>query len=172
VILAMGVKTSERDRPILLSFARTLARLGFVAFWPRSEALDAGVSLPEEPDTFVSGVRYLRGWIRWTRNAPPSSGSRSGPPSRWWPRARIAEGVPPLIFFGGYYPIFSYIASIATRSIVVDGQVVPWEPHEDVAGHFHQIRENKRAYGLPSSRITCRVGLRCSVPEDLVSKEE
>jgi pimeloyl-ACP methyl ester carboxylesterase len=150
VILAMGVKTSERDRPIMLSFARTLARLGFVALWPRSEALDAGVSLPEEPATFVSGVRYLRELDQVDPDRISILGFSIGASVALVAAsdARIADGVPALIFFGGYYDIFSYIASIATRSIVVDGQVVPWEPHEDVAGHFHQILENKRAYGL------------------------
>lgn len=150
VILAMGIKTSERDRPILLNFARTLARLGFVVLWPRREALDTGVSLPEEPDTFILGVRYLRGLepvdperisvLGFSIGASVALVAASEP--------QIAEGVRAVIFFGGYYDIFSYLASIGTRSIVAEGRVVPWEPHEDVAGHFRGILENKGAAGL------------------------
>ena len=47
LVLAMGVKTSAKDRPVILKFAESLARLGFAVLWPRLALLDEGRDLPD-----------------------------------------------------------------------------------------------------------------------------
>jgi hypothetical protein len=84
LILAMGVKLADRDRPVLLGFARTMARLGFVVLWPRLQLLDEGVSAAEEPETFVAGVRYLERRALVVSERISLLGSRSGLRPRWW----------------------------------------------------------------------------------------
>src|SRR5438105_4334501 len=61
IMLVMGVKAQESDKKLLLSFAQTVSRLGYVVMWPRLRALDQGMSLPEKPETVVVSVRYLKG---------------------------------------------------------------------------------------------------------------
>ncbi|SRR5581483_49349 len=52
LILAMGIKTKEEDKPILLSFADTMSRLGFAVLWPRQEER----SVPIEEQHKLSGM--------------------------------------------------------------------------------------------------------------------
>ncbi len=127
VILAMGVKTSERDRLILLSFAPDPGPTGVRRAWPRREALDAGVSLPEEPGTFVAGVRYLEGVDQVDKERISVLGFSVGASIALVAASdpSIAERVHAVIFFGGYYDILSFLVSLATQSIVVDGQGSP-----------------------------------------------
>ena len=151
VILALGVKLAEeRDRPILLGFARTLARLGFVVLWPRLEALDAGAALPEEPDTFVAGIRFLEGLdlvdgerislLGFSVGASTALVAASDP--------QVAARVHGVIFFGGYYDLFAYLLSVATSSTVLDGQISTWQPHEQVVNRTREMLQAKGADGV------------------------
>ena len=60
IIVAMGLKTSDKDRPILLGFCETLARLGYVVLWPRSVDLENDVIKLEEPQTFIDSFNFLK----------------------------------------------------------------------------------------------------------------
>jgi hypothetical protein len=147
LILAMGVKTSERDRPVLLGFARTMARLGFVVLWPRLQALDEGVSTAEEPETFVAGIRYLesRGLVASGRTSLLgfSIGASTALVAAADPA--VADRVRTVIFFGGYYDILAYLLSLATGTVMLDGQPSTWRPHEDAVGQARLVLEAKGA---------------------------
>jgi hypothetical protein len=150
IVLAMGVKTSDHDRPILLHLADTLARLGFVVLWPRSEALDRGEALPEEPATFVAGVRLLGdvelvdperiSLLGFSVGASSALIAASDP--------AVADAVHAVISFGGYHEVLGYVVSLASRTMVVDDQTVPWQPEVDAIGHMRLILEAKEATGV------------------------
>lgn len=59
LILAMGVKTAPQDKSVILGFAETMSRLGYVVFWPRLKILDEGISSFDEPGTFITAFKYL-----------------------------------------------------------------------------------------------------------------
>lgn len=150
VILAMGVKTREEDRPIILHFAETLGRLGFVVIWPRLAALDDGVALPEEPATLAEGFRYLEGLDLVDKSRISFVGFSVGSSTAFVAMAdpQLADRVHALVFFGGYYDIFEYFVSIASRSLVMEGQEVPWEPAEGATSHVQEILKTKEADGI------------------------
>jgi predicted esterase len=145
LILAMGVKTAPHDRPKLHEIGRTFARLGFVVLWPRLQVLDEGLALPEEPQTFVAGVQYVRdlepvdpariSFLGFSTGASASLLAASSP--------EIAEQVRSTIFFGGYYDLSEYLFSLATATVTVDGQSRAWEPSGDVVGHVREILANE-----------------------------
>ena len=150
LVLAMGVKTSPEDRPLLLELARTLARLGCVVLWSRSQSLDDGVSLPEEPDTFVSAVRYLQSHELVDPQRISLLGFSTGASTGFVAASRpeIADNVRSLIFFGGYFDIHDYLLSLATASMSVNGHSDPWPPSEAARGQVQEILANTHSLGL------------------------
>ena len=147
LILAMGVRTSDRDRTVLLNFARTLSRLGFVVLWPRLQALDQGVSSAEDPKTFVLGVRYLEQLSLVARERISLLGFSVGASTALVAAADpgLTDRVRAVIFFGGYYDLSAYLVNLATGTFVLDGQVVPWQPHEEAIGHARLVLESMGA---------------------------
>ena len=147
LIFAMGVRTAEQDRPILLGFAETMARLGYVVLWPRSEPLDRGEALPEEPATFVTAVHYLQGLDQVDRQRISIFGISMGGSIALVATSdpEISEHVRAIIFFGGYHDVFSYVLSLATRSFEVEGQTVAWDPYDEVVGHARKMLIAKSA---------------------------
>jgi len=134
VILAMGVRTQAKDRPLLLGFAETLSRLGYVVIWPRHETLDREEALPESPETFVAAFRHLQERNEVARDRISivsfSVGASLGFVAA--ADARIADDVRALIFFGGYYDIFDYLVSIVTYGSAFNGQRITWYPDEEM----------------------------------------
>lgn len=167
VILAMGVKTQEKDKSIVLHFAQTMARLGYVVFWPRLDSLDRGISLPEEPETFIEAFKYLegnpsthsintQGRTEWNRSTTSlrvdksritfvgfSVGSSTAFVAISDPK--IQDKVHSLVFFGGYFDVFDYLLALATKTITDDGSVIPWEPDKDALNHAKSLLEAKGA---------------------------
>jgi len=153
VIVAMGIKMADQDRPMLLEFADTLARLGFVVLFPRLEVLDQGVALPEEPATFVRGIHYLRTLHEVDPERISVLGISIGASTALVAASdpTLADDVHALIFFGGFYDIFDYLLSLASGTMIVDGQAVPWEVEPEAVGHMRQILEAKQATSLLSA---------------------
>lgn len=139
VIIAMGVKTSQKDKPIILHFANTMARLGYVTVWPRLEILDKGVSLNEEPETFVAAFQYLENAQSVDRTRISFVGFSIGSSIAFVAAAdsRIADRVHSLIFFGGYFDIFDYLEKLATKQ--------DWQPHEGAVSHVREILKTKKS---------------------------
>lgn len=145
LIIAMGVRTNEKDKPILLGFADTLARLGYVVAWPRSQALDKEQIKYERPQTFIDTFKYLqtRPEVDKARISYVgfSVGSSLGLVAA--ENSLINNHVRSLVFFGGYYNILDYLTSLAKKLYVFDGQTISWEPHQDGINHANGILEKE-----------------------------
>jgi len=143
LILVMGVFTEEKDRPLLLGFADTLARLGYVAMWPRSQAIEDKSVKAEDPQVFTESFQYLesRPEIDDSRISflGFSVGSSFAMVAAEDPK--IANEVHSLVFFGGYYNLFDYFTSLANSTMVVDGEVGEWNPAEGATSHAEEILE-------------------------------
>jgi acetyl esterase/lipase len=150
VVLAMGIKVADADRPLLMSFAETLARLGFVVVFPRLEVLDRGISLPEEPTTFVVGVRILQSVPQVDPDRISLLGISIGASTALVAASspELADDVHAMIFFGGFYDVLDYLVSLASGTMLVDGEPVAWEPDPEAVGHMREILEAKGATHL------------------------
>jgi dienelactone hydrolase len=150
VVLVMGIKVSDHHRPILIGFADTLARLGFVVLWPRLAVLDQGVALPEEPATVVAGIQHLTELPQVDRERISLLGFSVGASTAFVAASTpgIADDVHAIVFFGGYFDLLAYLLSLATGTMVVDGQPVSWQPEDDAVGHMRQILQAKDALGV------------------------
>lgn len=150
VILAMGVRTQEKDKPVILHFAQTMSRLGYVVLWPRLEILDKGVPSFEEPETFVESFEFLENneavdperisFIGFSVGSSVAMVAAQNP--------RIAERVHALVFFGGYYDAFDYIASLITKKAILDSQEILWSPADGATGYIKEILEREDAKNL------------------------
>lgn len=141
VILAMGVKTADKDKPVILGFADTLARLGYIVIWPRLEILDRGLSSLEEPETFISSYQYLEKDKKVAKNRISLVGFSGGASIALVAAESplISEKLNNLVFFGGYYDIFDYLTSLETKSSSFESQKIPWEPAEGTVNHIREI---------------------------------
>ncbi len=145
LVLAMGVKTADRDRPVIVKFAETLSRLGFAVLWPRSPALDEGRDLPEEPETFVEGFRYLAGLPEVDPARVSFFGFSVGSSLALVAAAdpAITTTVRAVIFFGGFYDVDSYLLAVAAG-------LPGWAPAEDARKHFLEVLRAQNAHSLIS----------------------
>lgn len=139
LVLAMGVKTQEKDKVILLNFAKTLARLGYVVFWPRLEILDKGVSSFEEPETFIKSFEYLSevDSVDKTRISFVGFSVGSSIALVAAEDARINNKLHSLVFFGGYYNLSDYLRALANKTDA-------WQPAEGAVNHVLEIAKEKK----------------------------
>jgi acetyl esterase/lipase len=146
IIIAMGVRTSEDDRPIMLRFATTLSRLGYIVAWPRLAPLDRGEAQLERPETFATTFRYLE----CLEGVDPerisfagfSIGSSIALVAATDPT--IADRVNALVFFAGFYEVFDYLEAIA-RGVSRDGERVESWNGETAVGHTRDVLRNMGA---------------------------
>jgi hypothetical protein len=159
LILALGIRLAEKDRPVLFQFAGTMARLGFVVLWPRRAELENGATLPELPGTFVAGFHHLESLDSVVGDRISMLGFSVGASTALVAAsdARIAERVRAVIFFGGYYDILDYFVSLATATMALDDRIEPWQPEEEAVGHTRALLE---AEGLEGVRQIFDAGTR------------
>src|SRR5918911_62797 len=150
VMLAMGVKTKARDKPLLLNFAQALSRLGYVVLWPRLQALDKGLSMLEQPDTFLVSFRYLKGLDSVASHRIALMGISVGSSVAFVAAAdpRINTDVRALIFFGGYYDIVDYLSSLATGRSSFNNRTIEWHPSSEAVRHVREILRARHAQGI------------------------
>lgn len=141
LIVAHGIYLREDDRPFVLSFADTLARLGFLVLWPRGADLDGGRAGIENPETFVSSVQFLASRADVDRPRISFFGISVGSSIALVAAAdpRIASSVRSLVSFGGYYDARAYLVDLASRSMLDNGIEVPWEPSEDAVAQAEVV---------------------------------
>lgn len=150
LILAMGVRIQEKDKPIILHFGRTMARLGHVVLWPRLKILDQGIPSFEEPETFVRGFEYLEklegvdpkriSFMGFSVGSSVAMVAAQNP--------RIGDRVHAFVFFGGYYSAFDYVASLITKTAILDSKEILWSPADGATGHIKEILEREDAKNL------------------------
>jgi pimeloyl-ACP methyl ester carboxylesterase len=156
VILAMGVKMKPRDKPLILDFAQALSRLGYVVLWPRLQALDKGASMLEHPSTFIVSFRYLQGLDRVAPQRISLLGISAGASVAFVAAAdpRINKQVHALIFFGGYYDIVDYLASLATGVSSFNNRTIAWHPSPEAVKHVQEILRAGHAQGMAQAFAT------------------
>ncbi|HZT06421.1 MAG TPA: alpha/beta hydrolase [Chloroflexota bacterium] len=147
VILCTGLKTQQRDRENLAHLAATLARLGYVAMWPRLEILDRGQSVLERPSTFVRAHQYLASveqvdpgrisFVGFSVGSSVAFAAATDP--------KIADRVRALLFFGGYYDLPEYLLAVATGTTVCDGNILTWHADDGAVAHVRSILEQQSA---------------------------
>lgn len=150
LIIAMGIKTADKDKPLLLKFADTMARLGFVTFWPRLKVLDEGTSLPEEPETFVEAFKYVGDLPQTNPQRISFTGFSVGSSVALKAAAdpQIANKVYGFVFFGGYFDVFDYYASLASQTFKLDGQVLSWKSAPDAVDHAKGLLESGQLWQM------------------------
>ncbi|MBI3290226.1 prolyl oligopeptidase family serine peptidase [Candidatus Microgenomates bacterium] len=138
IILVLGVKASEDDKKIIFHFQETMARLGYIVMWPRLEELDKGVGTIEEPETLAAAFRYLENMPQADTERISFVGFSVGSSIAFVASSdpTISYKVHSLIFFGGYFDIFEYLESLATKT--------GWQPHEGATNHITEVARTKK----------------------------
>ena len=177
VVLAFGMTLHERDRPILLGLARTLARLGFVVLWPRLESVDAGSPLPEEPGTFGAGVGYLAALDGVDQRRVSLFGFSGGASTALVAAStpHVADGVHAVLFFGGFYDLLEYVVTAATETMIMEERVVAWKPSDEVIRRLEPMLEVRAPHvgralfggGAKADRMEAETRLRRASTADL-----
>ncbi len=147
LIVAMGIKTAEDDKPLILHFADSLARLGYVVFWPRLQALDQGQALPEEPETFIKAFEYLEKEASVNSDRISYMGFSVGSSTAYVAASdpEISDQVHGLVFFGGHFDVFEYLSNLASKTYQANGQRVEWNVSDDARNHAKALLEAKQA---------------------------
>ena len=131
IVLYTGAFGLRRDLAFV-QVAEGLARAGAVVMVPESEALRSGELRPEEVDTLLKAVAFLRA-------RPEVDPARIGIAgfSVGGSLALLAaeddvgrEQIAFLNVFGAYYDAREALRAVASHEIEVDGQRIPWEPME------------------------------------------
>ncbi len=137
IIITMGVKMSDEDKPNLYKVCDSLARLGYIVLWPRLEDLEKGIVKLEDPTTFVESFRYLESRSEIDKDRISFVGISAGASVALVAAQDpiINQDVHSLIFFAGYYNIMDYLSSIATKTMEIDGEKVFWNPHPNAVKH-------------------------------------
>ncbi len=147
LILSMAVRIQEKDQPLLLGLADSLARLGYVTMWPRSQAIEEQVVKFEDSKVFVESFGYLSqrpevdkkriSFVGFSVGSSVAMVASTDP--------AIADQVHSLLFFGGYYNLLDYFTAIASEQIIVDGRLVDWKPNDGAISHAKAVLESKGA---------------------------
>lgn len=129
-ILLLGARPVPRRDPILVRFAEALARNGAVILVPESSNLLDGRVLPEERDALRLAYELLvaqpevdparTGFIGFSVGGALSLIAAADPALR--DRVRFVNSL------GGYVDARLLLVDVASRSLLVDGRVVPWQP--------------------------------------------
>ncbi len=130
VVLQLGARFEQRD-PVLVRFARGLARLGVVVVVPGSSSLSAGRILPEETDALDKSFDLLTarsdvdpartGFLGFSVGGGLSLLAASHPPLR--DRVHFVSSL------GGYEDARRLLVDVASRSVEVDGTQRTWDPN-------------------------------------------
>lgn len=150
LILAMGVKTAPQDKSVILGFAETMSRLGYVVIWPRLKILDEGISSFEEPGTFITAFKYLEILESVDKKRISLVGFSAGSSVAFVGAAdlQIRDKVRGLVFFGGYYDIFDYLESLVTKKSTFKDTTLDWQPAEGAVTYTVEVLTAKNAEGI------------------------
>lgn len=137
VVLAMGVRTKEEDRPTIFKFADTLARLGYVVFWPRSAILNEGVADFEDPRVFIRAFELVKNIDVVNPERISFIGFSVGSSVALVAATNetIRNQVRSIVFFGGYYNVRDYLSLLELGN--------GWNPDEGAVSHLREILREK-----------------------------
>lgn len=149
VIIGTGVRLDrEQDRAAIRQLAASLARLGYVALWPRLKTIDDNAWQFERPDTFVRAFQVLAARDDVDPERISLVGISLGASITLLAAAdpAIADQVHAVVFLGGYFDLIDYILAIINEQAVHHGRIVAWRPGDDTR---RQARELVQAEGVP-----------------------
>jgi dienelactone hydrolase len=129
VILYGGVFALRRD-PSMVRFAEALSRAGAVVLVPESNGLLEGAITPEEVDGLLDAVAYLGTRAEVDPRRLGVCGFSAGG-SLVLLAAEHESGREQIAFvnvIGAYYDALDLVRAVASRSYLLDGQTVAWEP--------------------------------------------
>lgn len=132
LIVELGAWKVPKTDPALVRFANGLARAGAVVLVPESADLRAGRVLPEERDALVQAFLRLQAMddVDPRRVGFLGFSVGGGLVALAAEDARVRDRVGFVNTMGAYFDARALLEQIATRSIVVDGARVRWEPAE------------------------------------------
>ncbi len=147
LILSMAFRTQEKDKPLILGLADSLARLGYVTMWPRSQAIEDQVLKFEDPKVFAESFDYLSQRPEVDKKRISFVGFSAGSSIAMVAATDpvIADRVRSLLFFGGYYNLLDYFTAIASEQIIIDGRPVDWKPNDGAIDHAKEVLKSKGA---------------------------
>ena len=130
IMIVNGATPVGNDNAATRQFGMTLARAGYLVMLPEFPFLKAGRLDADAPRVVDAAFAYLRGLPETRGRAAGAFGASVG--------AGImlaAAGSHPalaradhLTVLGGYFDLYTYVASVATRSQAGSGGVAPWQP--------------------------------------------
>lgn len=132
LVMTLGVHPVDKRAPIVVRVAEGLARVGLAVAVVQSDALMADRIEPDEPANLVLAVEHLRAMPRVDPERVGLMGFSAGASIAFLAATdpRIADGVPALLWLGGYADAVELVGEVARREYQDRGVVVPWAPHE------------------------------------------
>jgi hypothetical protein len=132
LLLVLGVHPLPLDHPVVIRVSKAIARLGVGVGIPESSELREHRITPHEPARMAEAFMALAdreelagGTVGMTGFSAGASLALVAATDR-----RIAGRVAYVNAFGGYADARMLLADIMTRTMVVDGHVMPWQPDE------------------------------------------
>ncbi|HEY7600018.1 MAG TPA: hypothetical protein VH741_08830 [Candidatus Limnocylindrales bacterium] len=134
VVLALGVHPQPLDSPDIMRIASAIARVGVVVGVPDSAALRQLQLLPTEPAHLADAVLAIMDRPEVDRQRVGLAGFSAGASIALVAATdpRIANDLRYVSDFGGYADAELLLVDVASRSTVLDGEVVGWVPDEGI----------------------------------------
>lgn len=141
IIIAMGVKPGEENKPTIVNFARTLAKQGFVVLFANSQDLENDTIVLEDKETFIAGFNYLsnKAFVQKEKISFVGFSVGASIAALAAQDERIAEDIYSIIWFGGYYNAFDYLISLATKTSFINNEEISWPASQEAIGHVQNM---------------------------------
>lgn len=133
IMIVNGATPVGNDNAATRQFGATLARAGYLVMLPEFPFLREGRLDPDAP-------RVVDAAFAWLRGSPETAGHPVGIFS-----ASVGAGLAlvaaaggaaaradHVTVLGGYFDIDTYVASVAAHAQLLGGELVPWEPSDEV----------------------------------------
>lgn len=136
LILVNGVEVTGRRHPVLVAFAESLARAGFVVLAPEQLGNAAYRLVDRDPDALVAGFEFLARQPEVDPQRIAFVGVSTGGSLSLVAAAdpRIADDVAFVATVGSYYSLATLLQAATTGTILDDGSLRPFSPHRYVWG--------------------------------------
>jgi len=136
LILVKGVEVTGRRDPVLVAFAESLARAGFVVLAPEQLGNAAYRLVDRDPDALVAGFEFLTRRPEVDPKRIAFVGVSTGGSLSLVAAAdpRIAGDVAFVATIGSYYSLATLLQAATTGTILEDGGLRPFTPHRYVWG--------------------------------------
>lgn len=151
VVLGLGVHPQPLDSPDVVRIASAIARLGVVVGVPDSTSLRQTRIEPTEPAHLADAALLLMERPEVDPDRVGLAGFSAGASIALIAAAdpRIAQRIRFVSSFGGYADARMLLVDVATRTTVLNGQVVAWPADERITGDVRELF--RQASGDPAT---------------------